>query len=40
MSFLLYLTNPYRNQDSEKKKLGPDSIKTISIPLIFKVFPV
>jgi hypothetical protein len=40
MSFLLWLLNPHRNEDPEKKETGPDSIKTISIPLeIFKVFP-
>jgi hypothetical protein len=39
MSFLLWLTNPYRNGDPEKKESGPGSIKTMSIPLNFKIFP-
>jgi hypothetical protein len=33
--FLLCLTNPYRNGDPEEKETGPDSIKTMSIPLNF-----
>jgi hypothetical protein len=29
----LCLTNPYRNRDPEEKEPGPDSTKTMSIPL-------